>query len=125
MDTELSNLIDTTALTGKKFEKPAEVKFIDLTTGTLEIERPDGEPVKHTLKPLKELYAPGTDAPSVDPQDDRYMPLFLAIESEIAQYYEEVPTLTDGAVGLVLDQLALSPEAPTSDPLARQIQMVL
>ena len=101
------------------------MKYVDLASGTLEIERPDGEPVKHTLMPLKELYAPGTDSPSVDPQDDRYMPLFLAIETEIAQYYDEVPTLTDGTVGLVLDQLALSPEAPTPDPLAQQIQMVL
>ena len=125
MDTELANLIGLNAPGGKEVKPRASVKFVDMAEGAMEIARPEG-PTRYALKPLKDLYAPGTDSPSVDPQDDKYMPLFLSIEGEIAQYYEnDAPSLSDGAVGLVLDQLALSPEAPDPDPLAQQVQMAL
>lgn len=125
MDTELANLIGLDAGEGHRTKQRGNVKFADTSAGTLEIVRPEG-PVSYTLKPLKDLYAAGDNAPSVDPQDERYMPLFLAIEAEIAQYYEhDAPSLTDGVVGLVLDQLSLSPEASNPDPLARRVQTSL
>lgn len=54
------------------------------------------------------------------------MPLFLAIEEEIARFYrQEAPSLTDGATGLVLNQLGMAPESSMPDPLAAGIQVRL
>ncbi len=94
--------------------------------GEIEIERPEGN-VRYQLRALRELFAPGTDSPTVDPQDERYMPLFLGIETEIARFYEnENPGLTDGAVGLTLDQLAMDPNnPPATDVLAQRIAIGL
>jgi hypothetical protein len=101
-----------------------QIKFLE--AGEIEIEKAGGS-VRYPLKPLRELFAPGTDSPSVDPEDEKYMPLFLGIETEIAQYYEdENPGLTDGSVGLTLDQLAMDPNnPPASDVLAQRIAMGL
>ena len=94
--------------------------------GEIEIERADGN-VRYQLKAMRELFAPGSDSPTVDPQDEKYVPLFLGIETEIAWFYEnENPSLTDGAVGLTLDQLAMDPNnPPATDMLAQRIAMGL
>jgi hypothetical protein len=94
--------------------------------GEIEISKKGGT-VRYQLKPMRELFVPGTDSPTVDPQDEKYMALFLEIETEIAEYYKgEDPGLTDGAVGLTLDQLAMDPNnPPAADKLAQRIAMGL
>ena len=47
----------------------------------IEIEGPAG-PTRYALKPLRELYGKGQGGPSVNPQDERYQPVFLSIETE-------------------------------------------
>ena len=108
-------------------DKEAHLRIHDLR-GEIEVMPVSGtEPMRYTLKALRELYAPGTDTPSVDPQDDHYMALFMAIEEEIAKYYRgEDPGLTDGSVGLTLDQLAMDPDSPPADDmLAQKISVAL
>src|SRR5690348_11747267 len=54
---------------------------------------------RYTLKTLPELYGPGTGASSIDPRDERFLPLLLTIEEEIYRYMQTVdPALTDGQV---------------------------
>src|SRR5690349_10530597 len=99
MDEQLRDIIGFGKEESTK-EREAHLRIHDLS-GEIEL-MPVGatESVRYTLKALRELYAPGTDTPSVDPQDDRYMALFMAIEEEIAKYYQgEDPGLTDGSVG--------------------------
>jgi len=123
MDQQLKDLMGYTEEDGKKKRK-GDLEYLDYS-GRIEVKGPDGVK-EYTLKPLKDLYAPGTDTPSVDPQDERYIPLFLGIEGTIAGYYEDEPGLTDGAVGLTLDQLAMDPDStPAGDDLAREIAVEL
>jgi len=126
MDEQLRDIIGLGKEESTK-EREAQLRIHDLS-GEIEL-MPVGatESVRYTLKALRELYAPGTDTPSVDPQDDRYMALFMAIEEEIAKYYQgEDPGLTDGSVGLTLDQLAMDPESPPADDmLAQKISVAL
>jgi hypothetical protein len=80
----------------------------------------------YTLKTLPELYGPGTGASSVDPRDERFMPLLLGIEEEICRYADTVdPSLTDGQVLLAVKDLAMNPEAEPSEPLAKRIALAL
>jgi len=113
MDQQLKDLMGERGTKGRK----ADITFLD-GSGRIEVKGPGGVR-EYTLKPLKELYAAGTDSPSVNPEDDKYMPLFLGIEGSIAAYYEDEPGLTDGMVGLTLDQLAMDPDSvPAGDELA-------
>jgi len=106
-------------------ETRATIGVVDDATGEIEVTGPGGTG-RYTLKPLGELYGAGPGAATVDPEDDRFMPLFLAIEEEITRYYETVDSsLTDGHVLLALKNLGMNPEAPASDPLARRVQLAL
>lgn len=124
MDQELLNLIEPTGLLSQ-LKKPSRPKAADIEAGELLLELP-GEPQQYKLKPLQELYGPGHNVATVDPKEDRFMPLFMAIEEAIAQYYRhENPSLTDGATSLVVDQLGMQPDAASTDPLALRIQYAL
>ena len=125
MDQQLLDLIgDVNESQRRKVE--TEIVFCE-PPGKIEVKTPDGATALYDLKPLRELYVAGADSPSVDPQDERYMPLFMAIEGSIAGYYEqEDPGLTDGSVGLALDQLAMDPESPPAgEKLAQSIALDL
>ncbi|HSU67597.1 MAG TPA: hypothetical protein VLJ39_12050 [Tepidisphaeraceae bacterium] len=124
MDQELIDLVKPDGLLARS-GKDVQIRFVDLLAAEIEIEMP-GEPVRYKLKSLRDLYGPGNNVDVVDPQNDTFMPLFLMIEEEIAKYYlGEMPRLTDGSVGLVLNQLGMDPEAATSDPFTLRIQMAL
>jgi hypothetical protein len=80
----------------------------------------------YTLKTLPELYGPGTGASSIDPRDERFLPLLMTIEEEIWRHAETVdPALTDGQVLLAVKDLAMNPEAEPYEPLARRIALAL
>jgi len=80
----------------------------------------------YTLKTLPELYGPGTGASSIDPRDERFLPLLMAIEEEVYRYADTVdPALTDGQVLLAVKDLAMNPEAEPTEPLARRIALAL
>src|SRR5690348_946288 len=122
MDQQLKDLLGAVEGGGKG---EAEIEFLD-PPGTIDVRPPKKERSQYTLKALRELYIPGTDTPSVDPEDEKYMPLFMTIEEEIAEYYENYPDLTDGTVGLALDQLAMDPDSPPAgDKLAQKIVLGL
>jgi hypothetical protein len=124
MDQELLDLIKPKGLLAR-FKKSSLTMAADMDKGEVLLDL-SGEPRHYKLKPLEELYGPGRDVATVDPKDDQFMPLFLAIEEAIAQYYRrEKPQLTDGATALVVDQLGMGPESPSTDPLALRIQFGL
>ena len=64
MDQQLKDMMGL----GKDEAKEKEAKIQVHETGEIELV-PEGqsEPVRYMVKPLRELYAPGTDSPSVDP----------------------------------------------------------
>jgi hypothetical protein len=124
MDQELLNLIEPTGLLAG-LKKPALPEEVDIARGEVILKGAHG-PRPYKLKPLEDLYGSGNDVATVDPMDNRFMPLFLAIEEAIAQYYRrEAPSLTDGSTALVVDQLGMGPESPSADPLASRIQFAL
>jgi hypothetical protein len=125
MDDELLGVFEK-SLAGPKYKDVGQkVEFTDFAAGQISI-KGSGEAQPYTLKPLKELYGDGTGFAPVDPEDDIFMPLFLAIEDAIARYYQlEKPDLTDGSVGLVLDQMGMDPESNPTDPLAVRIRVAL
>lgn len=93
--------------------------------GEIQVETPSG-PQRYTLKSLRELYGKGLGAASVNPQDEQYEPLFMAIEQTIALYDDEVRTLTDGLVELTLEQMSMDPAGePGQDELRHRIQLAL
>src|SRR5690348_11151742 len=105
MDSELLKKLD---VHGGPDDKPGTNSLLNLdeSSGLIEV---GGSDERYALKPLSELYGRGVGADTVDPQDQRFMPLFLAIEETIAGYYEQNPSLTDGAVELMLDRMAMDP----------------
>jgi hypothetical protein len=121
---------DLTGLLGPVDIRPGETKTVtklrirEDNSGEIEVQAPDG-PQRYMLKPLSELYGAGTGGDFVDPQDERFMPLMMPIEEEIADYYAEDQTLTDGAVLLALKPLAMSPESEPADELGRRVQVAL
>ena len=125
MDQQLRELF-TTAGTGEKYRQTGRgLVVLDPASGEIEI-KGRGEPRRYTLKPLRDLYGEGNKTDAVDPEDDVFMPLFLAIEEEIARFYKfDNAKLGDGGVALVLSQIGMDPEASAGDPLALQIQMSL
>src|SRR4051812_49146573 len=74
------------------------------------------------LKPLDELFSQRAGSDNVDPQDAKFMPLFLGIEEAIQLEYRADRGLTDGAVRLALAELTMNPAATTGDALARKVQ---
>lgn len=124
MDQELLSLVEPEGLRSPS-QKPSSLIAIDMVSGEVSLEV-SGESRTYKLKPLHELYGPGNNVATVDPQDDRFMPLFLAIEEGIAQHYRhENPGLTDGSTALVIDQLGMGPESVSTHPLALRIQFEL
>ena len=124
MDLDLKLQVETEALRQRRPQMLATLWAKVDESGQLSIETPDG-PRQYALKPLGELYGAGVGTGRVDPKDDRFMPLMLGIEDAIVRHYESNPSLTDGAVLLVLGQLAMSPESAPSDALGRRIQNAL
>jgi hypothetical protein len=125
MDDELMGLLGLTRSESGPEPDALTLNLPNDETGEIEIQISDGAK-QYTLKPLADLYGDGTGEPTVDPQIDVFMPLFLAIEEGIAPYYKvNDPGLTDGAVELLLEQLGMDPAAPMADPLALRIQTAL
>jgi len=82
--------------------------------------------VAHKLKPLADLFAPPKVTPlQINWEDNRYIPLLYAIENAIKMVYSVNPELTDSAVILALDQLALKPEVDSNDAVIKEISLQL
>jgi hypothetical protein len=124
MDQELFDLLKPDdVLASKHLQKTPKPHVLDVTSGEIVVEQA-GEERRYAIKLLPDLYGPGNNVDTVDPQDERFMPLFLAIEEAILQYrIHEAPGLTDGAVALVVDQLGMGPESAMQDPLAMRVQL--
>jgi len=107
MDQALKDLMDKVSKerTGKEGETRGGVHLLNKARGELELPGPNGK-VLYVLKPLAELYGEGCGVAAVDPMDDRFTFLFMAIEEEIVGCYDANPELTDGVVALTLDRLA-------------------
>ncbi len=77
----------------------------------------------YTLKPLPELYGPGTGQGSVDLQDSAFLLLLGSIEESLIDANKADPRLTDGAVSMALDRLCMSPEGDVGhDRVAAAVQ---
>ena len=124
MDSNLKLILGATDVQPGKGKTSRGLLIREDYSGEIEVDAPDG-PRMYTLKPLSELYGNGTGDGFVDPQDERFMPLMLPIEEEIARCYAENPGLTDGAVLLALKPLAMSPESPAADEVGRRVQVAL
>ena len=125
MDEQLKALMErnSTDETGQ-----VTIGIVDEFAGVVEVLRneDDASLLRHTLKPLAELYGRGTPGQRVDPQSGPFMPLFFTIEETIVKYDHDDSSLTDGQVMLVLDKLGMSPECDVRDDrLARRIQVNL
>ena len=106
-------------------EATRQLRFKNLTNADLEIER-DGQIHSYTLKPLDQLFAQGTEAQSIDIDDDDHLALLCTIEQAILLYDQITPGLTDGKVLLALRSLAMNPTGGASgDPLAGYIDRSL
>lgn len=127
MDQFLTDIMDAAARKdGAEGEWPkALFRIVDPERGEIEIETSEGLR-RHVLKPLPELFGKGHGVSSVDPQDERFMPLLLRIEESIVEHYEQDPGLTDGRVSLALSRLILQPgRDPDDDALCRHLQLDL
>lgn len=102
----------------------AKLRIKEDGSGDIEVVTADGVR-PYTLKPLADLYGAGTGAASVDPTDERFMPLMKAIEEEIVRFDDAQPRFTDGGVSVALASLAMSPESSQTDPLAGRVQAAL
>ncbi|HUU90268.1 MAG TPA: hypothetical protein VM238_03555 [Phycisphaerae bacterium] len=100
------------------------LEFLDEDSGAIEVDTPDG-PQRHVLKPLGQLFGNGHGVSSIDPADEVFMPLLLAIEESVLDCYREDPGLIDGRVSLALSRLAMRPDDPTDEVLYRHIQLRL
>ena len=120
MDQALADLIQPGSPKGG-----APYRIVNESTGEIEIDRAGGS-VRYTLKPLSELWGKDRGVTSINPADDRYMPLLLCIETEIMNHDDAAEDLTDGPVGLALDRMSLNPACdPGNDALCRRIQLGL
>ena len=126
MDQELKKLLGPVQIEpGQTKTRERSLRVREDGSGEIEILSGGNSAAPYMLKPLAELYGSGTGAGSVNPKDERFMPLMMGIEEEIARGYAEQPSLTDGAVALALGQLAASPESPPADPLAKRVNVAL
>jgi hypothetical protein len=109
-----------------KADKKGEAKIEHLDgEGTIEVENDSGVH-RYALKPLKELYGPGVNAATVDPESEEYMPLFLSTEEEVVDFSAKEPSLTGGLVQSAYDRLAIDPEAAAQgDRLVEWLQLNL
>jgi hypothetical protein len=103
---KLNSVSDWVKLEDKKEVADNVISFQDKENGLISIRGPKGV-VAHKLKPLADLFAPSKVTPlQINWEDDRYIPLFYAIENTIKRVYSMNPELTDSAVILVLDQVS-------------------
>jgi len=101
------------------------VEILDEDSGVIQVETPDG-PQRHVLKPLGQLFGNGCGVSSIDPADEAFMPLLLAIEESVLDCYSADPDLTDGRVSLALSRLAMRPDDdPADEALYRRMQLRL
>jgi hypothetical protein len=106
----------------------AQIRVIDPVTGEVELLHGEDDPAprRYTLKPLSELYGQDKPDASADPQSEHCLSLLLTIEQHVVHCYRLNPSLSDGAVRLSLDLLAMSPESNVQhDSLASGIQSQL
>lgn len=97
------------------------ISFSEEEDGLVRITGPKGA-VEHRLKPLSDLFASGAADPAVMRwEDPRYLSLLFSIEGAIKRAYLSNPELVDSSVMLALDQIAMKPEAASSDALIREI----
>lgn len=127
MDSEITSLFDSLAQTAEpgKLTTIAKLAIIDISTGELEITIGD---VTHrrVVKPLKELYGPGINAPTVDVTSEEYRPLLMEIERSITEFDQRRSRLTDAMVASALNRMGINPEMdPGKDELVRSLQMDL
>ena len=122
MDQELKRLMTTG---DEGVTRTLRMNDAEPDKGEIKIDVEGGEPISYTLRPLDELYGRGTGVEPVDPKDQRFMPLFNAIEEAIQVAYRDDRGLTDGAVGLALAELSMNPAAPTTNPLAQRVRQQL
>jgi hypothetical protein len=122
MDTELSKLLD---IVDDDPDCDATVRFADPAAGTIQVTA--GEAIhNYTLRPLSELYGPGTGLETLDPTANTFVPLLLSIEEVFLTLADANPKLTDADVAVSLDRLCMSPEAAVpSDPLVGAVQLRL
>lgn len=103
------------------------IQFVDDQSGELDIPNDvGGQPAeRYRLKPLAELYDRGQGKP-VDPVDEGFTPLFLAIEEEFARSDGSAACREDSDVVIALDLLATAPEGDVRhNVLARRVQLSL
>jgi hypothetical protein len=118
MDNELLELIKAS----KKGE--ATIKHLD-GEGTIEVGNDSGVH-RYKLKAMKELYGPGVNAATVDPESEEYMTLFLSLEENVLELAAKEPSLTGGLVQSAYDRLAIDPEAAAQgDQLMEWLQLNL
>ncbi len=127
MDSEITSLFDSLAenMEPGKFTTVAKLGIVDESTGELEIIIGD---VAHRrfVKPLKDLYGPGVNAPTVDVTSEEYRPLLMEIERSITEFDRRRSRLTDGAVSSTLNRMGINPDAdPGKDELGQKLQMDL
>ena len=101
------------------------VRFTDPATGGVEVRAAGRPAVPYTLRPLADLYGPGTGRDTLDAKDKMFEPLLMAIEQVFVDRSAVEPKLTDAAVGFALDRLCMSPDAAPGDPLAVYVQLSL
>lgn len=95
-----------------------KLEFSNLEEGLVTLSSSKGK-VSHKLKPLSELFS--DEKAKVLEEKDRQLDLLYAIENPIKRYYENHPELTDGAVILALEKLAVKPEIVSDDPFIKRL----
>jgi hypothetical protein len=95
-----------------------ELEFSTLEDGLVTLSSSEGK-ITHKLKPMNELYSYEKSEASED--EDRQLDLLYAIEGPIKRYYESHSELTDGAVILALEKLAVKPEIVSDDPFIKRL----
>lgn len=125
MDSEITSLLENVTGNGQegKFQTIAEFTILDESTGELGITIGD---VSHRrfLKPLKDLYGPGVNAPTLDATSEDYRPLLMEIERSITVCDTQRVRLTDSAVASTLNRMGINPEVdPGKDELGRVLQL--
>ena len=119
MDSEIISLFDGLAknMEPGKLQTVAKLAIIDDSTGELEITIGD---VAHrrVVKPLKDLYGRGINAPTLELTSDEYRPLLMEIERSITEFDRRRSRLTDATVASTLNRMGINPESPSgSDEL--------
>ena len=127
MDEQLVSLMKTVGVPApsKPVPRPRGIVFRDISQGQIGV-GPDGKKQDYSLKPFSELFGKGRGLETLDPTDDQFMPLLMPIEGAIVEYWRENPSLTDGQVALVMEELSMDPAGPAhNNPLKQEIQCSL